>query len=355
VKQLAIIGLWAAALLVATRKAPASTNIYYRLRVPQAGKYDLYAQPKQANGAISQICVNGEALAKDLSFESKAKVFPGVALPEGGTIVKLALPRVEKGRNDVHFVVTEHRVSPRQARLEVEEMDPPPGIELAGVETVIFSEGFESTPNGLLPKTFDFQKNDVTTNELCRWTTNLDAFRGRKCLMYDCTQLEDGSRGTPAPWHGWLSWWGDDKIKEGWIVWRVAFKRMSGVLQGEIRSEFKYSPTSEKTSRWISEWLKFSDTFGIRIEGFRHHEPIGAIPLHHWCEGEIWLPTPGTPAGHIWARLHVRRPDGSMQKGDWKQLPLGTMEMASGYGLMQIGGRGKAKWLFDEFSLTQEK
>ncbi len=228
-----------------------------------------------------------------------------------------------------------------------------PAVAEAGRE-VVFSEDFESSLCGTVPKTlFDNWRHKNPTNEMCRYVTNADAATGEKSLMCDFSQLKPGSRIQQGEWHGWLPWQGDPKITNGWILWSVSVKRLSGEMQGEIRTDIG-SRVDPKHRRdfWIAYWLRFGEEFTVRNEA-RDAKTIsvGALPRGRWCKIDLELPLPDNPSTNAWGCISVKGLDGAFKPGPRVAIPLGDMTILSGYSLMQVGGGGTAKWLIDDITV----
>jgi len=225
--------------------------------------------------------------------------------------------------------------------------DCPPGVSCAE-ERTYFAEDFETTPCGFFPKKLYYEKNAVSTNELCRWVSNATAFRGERSLMCDFSQLEASSRGNQAKFHGWLGWHLDNTKTNGWVVYRLALRRGSGTLNGEIHSVYHLRP-GEKPRWWMSHWITVNDAFKIRIEGTGRWASLGKVPDGQWVEVELWLPTSGGRQRKTWGRLTCAN---ASRKGDWVEIDMGALELDGGYNLMRLGGRGKSKWSIDDIRMT---
>ena len=220
---------------------------------------------------------------------------------------------------------------------------------------VVFSQDFEAALCGALPKGLnDGWRKAHPTNEMCRYVTNLDAATGGKALLYDFSQLKPGSRIQQGDWHGWLSWWGDAKITNGWMRWSMSVKRLSGALKGEIRSEIgSRAELRMRRHCWIAYWLTFDEMFRVRCEAKGARTiAIGNLPRGRWCRIDLDLPLPGNASTNAYGCVSEKGHDGVFVPGPRVAIPLGDLRLLSGYHLMQIGGSGTAKWLVDDLSLT---
>ena len=220
---------------------------------------------------------------------------------------------------------------------------------------LIFSQDFESTPCGRLPKGLnDNWRNRHPTNEMCRYVTNVDAATGERSLMCDFSQLKAGSRVQRAEEHQWLAWRGDDRITNGWIRWSMSVKRLSGEMSGEIRTDIgSRADPKRRRNFWIAYWLRFGEAFTVRNEAQDTQTvSVGALPRGRWCKVDLVLPLPANPSTNAYGRVSVKGPDGTFRPGPRVAIPLGDMSILRGYNLMQIGGGGTAKWLVDDISVT---
>lgn len=219
----------------------------------------------------------------------------------------------------------------------------------AAEHMVVFAQDFENSMCGTIPKrlTDDWQLKNPT-NEMCRYVTNIDAATGEKSLIFDFSQLSPSSskghfrRGV---WHGWLSWYGKASLTNGWIHWTISVKRLSGLMQGEIRSDIG-SRTNPKSKRlcWIAYWLSFGEEFAVRCEAHKAQwNVIGPLPKGRWCKIDLELPLPGNTSTNAWGRVSVKNPEGIFVPGFRVAIPLEDMKLLNGYSLMQIGGYGTAK------------
>ncbi len=222
-------------------------------------------------------------------------------------------------------------------------------------EEVIFSENFEETLCGRMPKGLnDHWRSKHPTNEACRYVTNVDAATGKQSLMCDFSQLKAGSRTQRAEEHEWLAWRGDDKITNGWIHWSISVKRFSGEMSGEIRTDIgsRVDP-KHRRNFWIAYWLRFGDEFTVRNEARdAQTTSIGTLPRGRWCKVDLMLPLPANRSTNAWGCVSVKGSNGKYKKGPRVAIPLGDMSILKGYNLMQIGGGGTAKWLVDDISVS---
>lgn len=212
---------------------------------------------------------------------------------------------------------------------------------------------FEDVLCGGLPKGLSSASNAVTSNALCRYVTNVDAASGRQSLACDFSHLADGSRVQKGAEHGWLSWWGDPKLTNGWLRWSVCVKRRTGSLKGEIRATVgRRTKPDSRRPMWFAWWLTLDEAFGVRPEspGVKRTE-VGKIPYNRWCRLELLLPLPANPTTNAYGRVAVREADGRFAPGPRVAIPMGDLKLLSGYHLMQFGGAGRAFWLLDDLAV----
>ena len=229
-----------------------------------------------------------------------------------------------------------------------------PLASLAAVRrTEVFAQDFEAALCGTVPKGMGDAFAANKTNELCRYVTNIDAATGGQSLMYDFSQLAASSRTQNGRSHGWLSWWGNENLTNGWLRWSMSVKRLSGSMTGEIRSTIGWrSRPSVKSPMWIAYWLALDESFRVRCEGRNtRNVEIGKLPQGRWCRLDLVLPLPSNPSTNAYGRVSVKGADGRFAPGPRVAIPLGDLRVLSGYHLMQLGGSGHAKWLLDDISL----
>ena len=230
---------------------------------------------------------------------------------------------------------------------------------VAGVKgEVIFSQDFESTICGGRPKNIYDNWGSNPTNEQSRYVTNVDAATGEKSLMCDFSQLKPVSRIQRAnSWHERIHYQGDPTITNGWIQWSISVKRLSGEMNGEIRSDIgsRIDP-KHRRDYWIAYWINFGEEFTVRNEARDAKTiSIGALPKGRWCKIDLMLPLPANRATNAWGRISVKGHNGKFKSGPRVEIPLGDMRLLRGYSLMQIAGDGTAKWMIDDISLTHIK
>lgn len=295
------------------------------VNVPVGGAYRLWCW--HSVRGFDRVVLNGE----DVVFRPRQTNAP-VTLKAGANTIELFYPEGKGGKTPYSFAVTAPKGDPR--------------TEFLG-SRLLWCEDFDSTPcGGRLPAVLASAANAVTTNELCRWVQNVDARSVPNALAYDFSQLDAGTRGSPAKPHGWMSWTAAPNTN-GWTVCRLSLKGQAGGFCGEIRGHFLHrdDPATKRPQWWIAYWINVDETFRIRPHLNKTWFSLGKLVFNAWNDVELWLPTEGNRSPVAYGRVN---------DGPWVEMDLGGMVMKGSYDLMQIGGSGSSKWLFDDFSITRE-
>jgi len=295
------------------------------VNVPVGGDYWLWCRHSIKD--FDKVMLNGE----EIVFKPHQTKAP-VKLKAGVNTVEFFYPEAKNGKTKYSFAITAPNGDPR--------------TECLG-SRLLWHEDFETTPcGGRLPSGLSSAVNAVTTNELCRWVQNADVRTGAHALAYDFSQLDAGTRGSPAKSHGWMAWNAEPNTN-GWTVCRLSLKGLSGGFTGEIRGHFlhKNDPATKKPLWWIAYWIDVDETFRISPHLSGKTVSIGKLVFNAWNDVELWLPTEGNRSPVAYGRVN---------EGPWVEMDLGGMVMKGSLDLMQIGGEGTSKWMFDTFSITRE-
>jgi hypothetical protein len=216
----------------------------------------------------------------------------------------------------------------------------------------LFHDTFEDGLCGKFPNEWGISawERKGEYKELCRYVSNVESLGGEKSLVYDFSQMPIVTKSGKYP-HGYTAR-KFPVVKDGWACLSFCFKKEIGSLAVEIRGQHKNGNQIK-----IPWWIKIGDLLTLKSAGSGRNEfaNAGSIRPKIWYRANFKLPTLEGKQNVAKVRLDRYLGNGKFENGEWKDAPIGKMELTQPYSHFDFTGYGQSKYFIDDVIFAEIK